>query len=613
MGIKQSYDTVILDSGVDCLHPALCGFSDIDCAALDPQTGALIPAQGDMVGHATAIAGIIKKAQPQASILSIRIFELRDGEPVATEEQLLQALNYIERRLSVSVINMSFDVAEPTQLGELRAVTKKLADRDVILVAALKNRGGLTFPAAFEWVIGVSMDNLRSLRLPFAYNEDSIINIVSSPVAQRVAWKAGTYKNVRGSSFACAKISAEALSFIQAGYAGIGEILRCFEKKYPSGEKTTDAICRTTHEKPAFTIRKAALFPFNKEMHSVVRFADELPFEIVGVYDLRESFHVSKTTNDVLKQDLAKNYVIRNVDKIDWDCFDTLILGCIAELLKLFRRADWIKTIVDDALAHSKNIFAFEDISWLTDNAEQVYFPLITKENAPVYRENRLFRTAVPIIGVFGTDSQQGKFTIQLLLRKAFRKLDCVVGQIGTEPNALLFGMDYVYASGYNAVIELDTTQQTLYVNDLLRRTCEKMPDVIITGTQKGLVPTSFDNMNFYSQQNYAFLDGMKPDFAVLTVSISDTPELIRRNIAFLSVLSGTQTLALVLFPVNRAVDAQENRVDSRIVSREEYEAFRDKIRAEIDIPVLFLNDDRLEEQLMDVILAQIAGEEDKK
>ena len=367
---------------------------------------------------------------------------------------------------------------------------------------------------------------------------------------------------------------------------------------------------RTAGEKPCFTIRKAALFPFNKEMHSVIRYAEDLTFEIAGVYDVVYAFRVGKTTNEILGRELAKNYLVKNIDEIDWNSFDTLILGCVFELIKLYGDTVWLTRVITDAIARGKNIFAFEDIRmfWPEALSARVYFPSVSKNNLPPFRGKRLYRTAVPIIGVMGTASQQGKFTVQMLLRKEFKKLGCKIGQIGTEPNSLLFGMDYVFANGYNAAVELDQTEQMLYLNDLLFRTCEKLPDIIITGTQKGLLPKTFNNVFHYTPQNYAFLDGIKPDYAILTVSVTDTVEYIRRNIAFLSAFSKTQTLALVLFPVCMLDENNEPGTKKRVLSEAEYEAFRDKINAEIDIPVLFLNNMCLGDRLMQIILAQITG-----
>lgn len=607
MEFKKTYDVIVLDSGTDRSHPALAGFADIDCAAFDAETGTLVETDTDIYGHGTAVTFLIKQRVPDASVLSIRIFDLEDGHPVSTEEKLLQALVFIEENVGAKVINMSFDVAEPLCMRELTEITKKLADRGTVLVAAFSNNGGYAYPAALEDVIGVAVKAMRPLDFPFGFIDDEIINVECAPTTYRVPWLNGTYQYSDGSSFACAVVAAEALAFVRAGHTGLREVLACFREKYPPvGEAAVSEAVRTKNERPQFAIRKAAAFPFNKEMHSVVRYADMLPFALVDVYDIKQAFRIGRTTNEILHISAEKNYTVKNVKNIDWDSFDTLILGCVYELMKIFHRTDFIRDLIAQALEHGKNIFAFEDISPFTEKTDRIYYPCVTKENTPPRRNDMLFRTAIPVLGVFGTDSQQGKFTVQMLLRKEFQKLGCKVGQIGTEPHALLFGMDHVYANGYNANVSLNTQEQVMYVNDLLRRTCKKLPDIVITGTQKGLVPPIHTNLRHYSVTNYAFLDGMKPDYAVLTVCYTDPTAFIRRNLEFLSALSQTKTLALVLFPVCFVDKNMKSLPEGRTIDEADYEAFRDKVNAELDVPVLFLNDPAFSGKLMELLLAEM-------
>ena len=74
MKLKENYDLIILDTGVDVSHPSLCKYKDIDCVRFDPITKKIVSMEGDVFGHATALADIIKKRNPETSILSICIF-----------------------------------------------------------------------------------------------------------------------------------------------------------------------------------------------------------------------------------------------------------------------------------------------------------------------------------------------------------------------------------------------------------------------------------------------------------------------------------------------------------------------------------------------------------
>ncbi|WP_459567102.1 hypothetical protein, partial [Enterobacter hormaechei] len=59
------------------------------------------------------------------------------------------------------------------------------------------------------------------------------------------------------------------------------------------------------HEKKSkkskiFPIRKAVIFPFNKEIHSVVTNTDLCKFEIFGVYDTKYLGNVNKKISNIL-------------------------------------------------------------------------------------------------------------------------------------------------------------------------------------------------------------------------------------------------------------------------------------------------------------------------
>ena len=52
-----------------------------------------------------------------------------------------------------------------------------------------------------------------------------------------------------------------------------------------------------------------------------------------------------------------------------------------------------------------------------------------------------------------GTNSSQGKYSVQLYFRRRLREVGYKVGQLGTEPSAVLFEMDEMFHCGYNQQI----------------------------------------------------------------------------------------------------------------------------------------------------------------
>ena len=85
---------------------------------------------------------------------------------------------------------------------------------------------------------------------------------------------------------------------------------------------------------------------------------------------------------------------------------------------------------------------------------------------------------------ISGTGSQQGKFSLQLKLRNKFIQGGYKVGQLGTEPSSLLFGIDEVFPSGYGSVVNLSEEEIISRVNSQMHSIEEKNPDIILVGTQ---------------------------------------------------------------------------------------------------------------------------------
>ncbi len=99
-----------------------------------------------------------------------------------------------------------------------------------------------------------------------------------------------------------------------------------------------------------FNINKAAVYPFNKEMHSLIRFSELLDFEIIDVYDSKYSATVGMSTNKLMKSEECVNHTVRNISEIDWNSFDTLIIGHIQKLSGLASLAVSKDELISEAI-----------------------------------------------------------------------------------------------------------------------------------------------------------------------------------------------------------------------------------------------------------------------
>ena len=174
---------------------------------------------------------------------------------------------------------------------------------------------------------------------------------------QRLAWDTPDYIVNGGNSFACAHVTVQVANFMAEGATGLSEIMEKFRET-----ALQVSFCKNSNlpKKPLFKIESAAIFPFNKEMHSIIRYNDLLSFQISGVYDIRESAYVGSNTAHIMKADV-KAFPIKRVEEMDWESFDTLILGNIPSQNAFFL-SRMREKLVEKAMSFGKKIFSFDDL-----------------------------------------------------------------------------------------------------------------------------------------------------------------------------------------------------------------------------------------------------------
>lgn len=160
--------------------------------------------------------------------------------------------------------------------------------------------------------------------------------------------------------------------------------------------------------------------------------------------------------------------------------------------------------------------------------------------------EKKAFDT--PILGVFGTSSQQGKFTLQLALRYELQKRGFKVGQIGTEHQSGCFGIDFTFPSGYG--MEKSITIPLDYHIPILRRVLSEMDkvgyDVIIVGAQSGILnPNPYYYGNIVSE---FFFTATIPDRTILIKNNFDDTTFLDRTRNYIYAKTGQKTFEEFLF-----------------------------------------------------------------
>jgi subtilisin family serine protease len=203
---------LVLDSGVEASHPDLAGGPPINAFRVDldgdeageTELRKVVPdAEGDVYGHGTAVAAIVRRFAPAAQIDCVKVL----GRTVGSSHFVVAALHWgIDR--GYDVINCSFTTQEAQQLGRYKAAVDRAFCRNVQVVSACNNQEywRVEYPGSFPTVISTSYADLPGLTVRRRPGE--LVEFVARGENVRVAWKGGQYRMISGSSFAAPHLSA---------------------------------------------------------------------------------------------------------------------------------------------------------------------------------------------------------------------------------------------------------------------------------------------------------------------------------------------------------------------------------------------------------------------
>ena len=189
----------ILDSGVEPDHP-LVGPLEGAVAVVRGEDGDIRiepDEEGDLCGHGTACAGIVRSLAPDCSIFSVRVL---GAGYTGSGAILVAGLRYAIEN-GFDVVNMSLS----TTKQELAATLHELADlayfKRTMLVASAHNLPVESYPWRFASVLSVGSHD-RPQGLDFFYNPEPPVEFFARGVDIDVAWLQGSTLRSTGNSFA---------------------------------------------------------------------------------------------------------------------------------------------------------------------------------------------------------------------------------------------------------------------------------------------------------------------------------------------------------------------------------------------------------------------------
>lgn len=584
----------ILDSGVDLNHPAF-NKKRVKIYSVDINNHKLLETTKEKpeFGHGTAIYGIISATVQNMEIVNIHISGIENG---IKSEDLCETLEIVWKEEKPDIFNLSLGIVNCDDTTRLKKICDEIVTGGSIIVSAFDNAGAYSYPAMLENVIGVkSSEKCHNIHEIECY-DDNIVNVGAYGALQRVAWCNPSYMICGGNSIACAHVTAEIANWIEKG--GDKELLKKYFK-----QKTNRNI--NINPKLEYKINRAAIFPFNKEMHSIVRFYSLLGFEITHIYAERRSMYMGMLVSKVIGFKSEPDWKIESISNIDWSDFDTLILGHTDKIENV--NIHGIKNkLLENARKNKIKVFQFDGAREY--NNTMFYSPTVRKEMLPWRRFGMLYGISCPVLGVYGTSSAQGKFSLQLTLRKKFQEEGYSIGQIGTEPHAQLFGIDYVFPIGYQNSVEFSGYDTIEYLNKLEHELCKKGVDLIITGSQSGSVSYDYVNLKYMNLRQYDFLLGTQPDAVILCINLYDEIEYIKRTISFIEASNQSHVIAMVALPLMREDNVWGAIGKKKIVGKKELEQKRKQLFEQIGQQLYYIGIEQEEDNLVESVIEYFGG-----
>jgi subtilisin family serine protease len=159
-------------------------------------------AEGDLSGHGTACAGIVRALAPECSLFSVRVLGAGfKGSGTVLLEGLRWAIGE-----GFDVINMSLSTTKRQFTGILHELADSAYFKRSVLVASAHNMPVESYPWRFSSVISVGSHEEDDPQT-FYYNPSPPVEFFGRGVDVEIAWIGGDTIRATGNSFATPQLS----------------------------------------------------------------------------------------------------------------------------------------------------------------------------------------------------------------------------------------------------------------------------------------------------------------------------------------------------------------------------------------------------------------------
>ncbi len=194
----------VVDSGIEAGHPMVGEVSRSVTVTVTDDERAVVSDDndGDVCGHGSACAGIIRSIAPDCELISVRV--LGEGF-VGSGPVLVAGLRWAIEQ-GFHVINMSLSTTKRRFVGELHELADLAYFRRSIIVASAHNMPVHSYPWRFSSVVSVASHD-HDDPLVWYRNPTPPVEFYARGVDVDVAWMDGATLRSTGNSFATPHIS----------------------------------------------------------------------------------------------------------------------------------------------------------------------------------------------------------------------------------------------------------------------------------------------------------------------------------------------------------------------------------------------------------------------
>jgi subtilisin len=194
----------IVDSGIEGGHPLVGEVEEAVAISLGEDGEPVVEedTEGDLCGHGTACAGIVRSLAPDCRLTSVRVL---GAGFTGSGSVLLAGLRWAVER-GYDVVNMSLSTTKREFATTLHELADSAYFRRTVIVASAHNLPVESYPWRFASVVSVGSHE-GSDPLEFFYNPSPPVEFFARGLDIEVAWLGGGTLRSTGNSFATPHMS----------------------------------------------------------------------------------------------------------------------------------------------------------------------------------------------------------------------------------------------------------------------------------------------------------------------------------------------------------------------------------------------------------------------